>query len=296
MRIRRRIIHVCAGMLMAAFCTACVERGAARAQPVGPMPQPTMSSNRVELIIRNAKQEVINLRADLAAARIATVKKEIEVEELRRETAHARQRVSELQQAHDQQQYLVVKQQADLSGVNADRDRLQSEKTAMQRELAELPPLREALSASQAEEAQARARLKDLERAVVAFKEELETVKAAAVEREGRLSPHPVGRQTVRPPKVAASGPVNAADEPREGRPVVAADKSVSEAAAAAYFAGAVMSDPGWAIVAVKPGETLWDLAREHGVPIEQIKDANGLTRDLIKSGQRLRLPVRTQK
>ena len=295
MRIRCRIIHVLAGIMMVAFCTACMEIGNTRAQPVGLMPQPAISSNRVELIIRNAKQEVVNLRADLGAARIATVKKEVEVEELRREMAHIRQRVSELQQAHDQQQYLVMKQQTELSGVHADRDRLQSEKSAMQRELAELPSLREALSASQMAEGQVHARVKELENAMAVRKEEAVPVKAAAVEREGRMSQHRSPRKSVAVPKGSDVGTDIATDEGGKGRSVASVDKA-AESAAVVYLAGTVTIDPGWTLVTVKPGETLWDLAREHGTTIDQIKGANGLVRDVIKSGQPLRVPVRSLK
>lgn len=290
MRVRWPSIRVVAGITMAALCTACVEHGSIRSQPVSAVPPPTVSSSRVELIIRNAKQEVVSLRADLGAARISAAKKEVEVEELRRETAHLRQRVGELQQAHDQQAYIVAKQQMELSGANVDRDRLQSEKSAMQRELAELPSIRQALSASQMAEGQVRIQVKELEVAVAALKEELMPVKAAAMEREGRVSRHRSSRQSVAASKGSDSPAISAADEGGKRRSIASADKS-AEADAVGYLAGAVAIDPRWTLVTVKPGETLSDLAREHGTTIDQIKGANGLVRDGIKSGQRLRVP-----
>lgn len=295
MRVRWPSSRVLAGITMAALCTACVEHGSTRTQPVSAVPPPTVSSSRVELIIRNAKQEVVSLRADLGAARIATVKKEVEVEELRRETAHLRQRVSELQQAHDQQEYIVAKQQMELSGANVDRDRLQSEKSAMQRELAELPSLRQALSASQLAEGQVRIQVKELEVAVAALKEELMPVKAAAMEREGRISRQRSPRQSVAASKGSDSPAISAADEVGKRRSIASVDKS-AESDAVGYLAGAVAIDPRWTLVTVKPGETLSDLAREHGTTIDQIKGANGLVRDGIKSGQRLRVPLEPQK
>lgn len=295
MRIRCRIIHVLAGIMVATLCAACIEHGSTRNQNVDVMSPPTVSSSRVELIIRNAKQEVTNLRADLGAARIATVKKEVEVEGLRREMAHIRQRVSELQQAHDQQQYIVAKQQAELSEVNVDRDRLQRERSDMQRQLAELSSLRDALSASQLVEGQAHVRVKELENMVAALKEELIPVKAAAMEREGRMSRHRSPRQSAAASKGSDSGAISAADEVGKRRSVASVDKS-AESAAVVYLAGAVTIDPKWSLVTVKPGETLWDLAREHGTTIDQIKAANGLVRDGIKRGQQLHVPLGPQK
>ncbi|MCC6964956.1 MAG: LysM peptidoglycan-binding domain-containing protein [Nitrospira sp.] len=269
-----------------------MEREIARVQPVESMSQPTISSNRVELIIRNAKQEVVNLRADLGAARIAAVKKEVAAEELRREMAHIRLRASELQQAHDQQQYLIGKQQTELSGVNADRDRLQSEKSAMQRELAELQALREALSASQMAEGQAHIRVSELENAVAALKKEFLPAKAAAMAHEKRMPQVRPPRQNIAVPKDSAVDAVMAADDAGNGRSV-ASVANTTGLATAAYLAGTVTIDQEWILVTVKPGQTLWDLAREHGTTINQIKAANELVRDVIKSGQQLRVPAR---
>jgi len=275
---------------MAVLCAACVEQGSTLSLPVNAVPPPTVSSSRVELIIRNAKQEVVNLRADLGAARIAIVKKEVEAEEIRREMARLRQRVSELQLAYDQREYIVTKQQMELSGANVDRDRLQSEKSAMQRELAEVPSLRQALSASQWAEGQVRNQVKELESAVAALKEELMPVKAAAMEREGRMSRSRSPRQSVAASKGSDAPAISRADEVGKKRSLASVDKS-TESEAVGYLAGAVAIDPRWTLVTVKPGETLSDLAREHGTTIDLIKGANGLVREGIKSGQRLRVP-----
>jgi len=45
----------------------------------------------------------------------------------------------------------------------------------------------------------------------------------------------------------------------------------------------------------VKPRDTLWDLARMHGVTIEQLKAGNRLAGDTIHIGQTLRIPSRKQ-
>ncbi len=44
--------------------------------------------------------------------------------------------------------------------------------------------------------------------------------------------------------------------------------------------------------IEVQPGDTLYSLARRHGVPVAAIKDANGLQNEALRPGQRLTLPV----
>jgi murein DD-endopeptidase MepM/ murein hydrolase activator NlpD len=44
--------------------------------------------------------------------------------------------------------------------------------------------------------------------------------------------------------------------------------------------------------VEVQPGETLYSIAQRHGVAVAAIKDANGLTGDNVRPGQRLVLPA----
>lgn len=43
----------------------------------------------------------------------------------------------------------------------------------------------------------------------------------------------------------------------------------------------------------VKEGETLWGLAREHGVPVDAIREANDLKGDVIVPGRTLRIPAK---
>ncbi|MDR7401909.1 MAG: peptidoglycan DD-metalloendopeptidase family protein [Armatimonadota bacterium] len=43
--------------------------------------------------------------------------------------------------------------------------------------------------------------------------------------------------------------------------------------------------------VVVESGQTLWDLAQTYGVPVDAIVEANGLSGDLIRPGQRLVIP-----
>lgn len=42
--------------------------------------------------------------------------------------------------------------------------------------------------------------------------------------------------------------------------------------------------------VTVQPGDSLWNIARQHGTTVETIKELNGLTTDSLRAGQSLRL------
>ncbi|KAM1715174.1 hypothetical protein ACFX12_025692 [Malus domestica] len=43
--------------------------------------------------------------------------------------------------------------------------------------------------------------------------------------------------------------------------------------------------------IEIEKGDTLWGLSREHGVSIDAIKEANGLTGDTIYAGKKLIIP-----
>ncbi len=53
-------------------------------------------------------------------------------------------------------------------------------------------------------------------------------------------------------------------------------------------------SDEVGSFITVQKGDTLSRLARRHRVTVSQLRAANGLKNDLIRIGQRLRLPSQT--
>ena len=239
------------------------------------------STSKVDAIIRNAKQEVTALRADLGAARIAATKKDVEAEELRRDLAQYRQRLSDLQVTKEQHQYTGEKAQQELSTLKGERERLLRDRQDMQRDLSELPKLREALAASRASESQVQAKVKELETALAALAEQLTKT------REPR-SNEPATDQPTEPPPSGATSSLT-------GEPFSAAI-SVTEYGRkddAVFLATIESLDADWISVTVKAGDTLWDLARAHGVSVERLKTVNKLSGDVIRPGRTLLVPAK---
>ena len=52
-------------------------------------------------------------------------------------------------------------------------------------------------------------------------------------------------------------------------------------------------SGPSYTEYTVRPGDSLWQIARRYGTTVEAIKSLNGLKSDLLSIGQVLRIPAR---
>jgi murein DD-endopeptidase MepM/ murein hydrolase activator NlpD len=74
------------------------------------------------------------------------------------------------------------------------------------------------------------------------------------------------------------------------GRPVSAGGSYGGNAFAQADQGAGTLSARGGQSVTVQAGDTLYNLARRHGVRVQDIKDANGLTSNVIRPGQVLLL------
>ncbi len=68
------------------------------------------------------------------------------------------------------------------------------------------------------------------------------------------------------------------------------AEANYSAPPAATYKAPA-SSGGGSKTITVSKGDTLYGLSRRYGASVKSIKNANGLTSDLIRLGQKLRIP-----
>jgi len=94
-----------------------------------------------------------------------------------------------------------------------------------------------------------------------------------------KLTDRPAATQTV---AAAVSSPAKAAPSPQAG--IATAPASSSRSAAPAASAGGPTHTVG-------DGETLWGIARQHGVSITDLQDTNGLSGATIRAGQVLQIP-----
>ena len=120
--------------------------------------------------LREAKTESSQLRAEMAATRIAAAKKEAELHELHRQLA-------DIEQSRTQQRQQVETKQQELMVLRAERDQLRQGHNEAQVQLTELPQLRQAAGEAKAIEARLDGRLKELESALARLTAELVQIK-----------------------------------------------------------------------------------------------------------------------
>jgi membrane-bound lytic murein transglycosylase D len=105
-----------------------------------------------------------------------------------------------------------------------------------------------------------------------------------------RLPHDAAQRLTDRPstaPALAAAAPA----PPRASRSGSASAGAGASAGASGHGNGAATAGPSDAAHTVRDGETLWGIARQHGVEISAIQEANGLSGATIRPGQSLKIP-----
>lgn len=101
----------------------------------------------------------------------------------------------------------------------------------------------------------------------------------------GQSSP---GNYTPPPPPVPEPDPYAFAPEPA---PAPAPKKTTSSSSSSSTKKPSSSSSSTRTTHTVKSGDTLYSLARKHGTTVAKIKSANGLSSDLIRIGQKLKIP-----
>jgi hypothetical protein len=59
-----------------------------------------------------------------------------------------------------------------------------------------------------------------------------------------------------------------------------------------AYLATQGITEATPALYRVRPGDTLWSIARRHGLTVPQLREANGIHSNLLRIGQELAIPA----
>ena len=166
----------------------------------------------------------------------------------------------EAQHRVQEAQHQVDAQREELTRVREERDRLAQTGREVQGQLVELGRLRQ--QAADAEGSQAR--LQAMEAAVEKQARELAELKAGAQKSAARL------KRKLSTVELAVSSTEGALDRPvSTGAPPSSSLRTVI----------------------VRPGDTLWDLARKHRVQLTELMTVNKLASDRIRPGQELILP-----
>lgn len=97
-----------------------------------------------------------------------------------------------------------------------------------------------------------------------------------------------VAGQTLKIAMAETPAPASAA---AEAAATLVAAASVPAAAGPSEPATPAQPEPALIEYEVRPGDTLWDIARRHGITVEQLKNVNNLPSARIKAGQTLSLP-----
>jgi LysM repeat protein len=230
-------------------------QGCMRDQVIVPDPSGGVTQRQADALIRQARVEAEALRAEMAATRIAAAKQEAEVQELRREVEELRQAEARLRAAN-----------ADLTRTNTEREEAQQQ----------------ALATKEAE--------------LMALRAEKDRLVQSASELQVKLAMGLQARQK-------AVGGVAAQAKLKELESTVALlavelaelkKRLAEKGAEPLQSANALILDAGQVVsIRVKPGDSLWGLARKYGVSLADLKAANRLQGDQINVGQRLTIPVR---
>lgn len=240
--------------------------GCATDRTAWPGPEVEAARRQADQVVRDSYAEVAALRQDLAATRIGAAKKEAEIQDLRRQIAELSQAAAELRQARAAQLQEIESVQAELTLLRDERDRLLQASTGTMGQGADSPSLSSQAGEGEPTATRMQSRLAELESAVATLTVELTQVKqelAKPLGKPGSRPGTPTGSLST-PPAVIRPASLTDPPAPSATRPLS---------------------------IQVQAGDSLWTIARRHGLTVEQLKNANGLHGDLILIGQQLVIP-----
>lgn len=265
-------------------------------------PQPSLSV-RADAALRSVTAELAAVRAELGAARIYVAKKDVELEEARRDFSQMRQTIAELSRARGELQGSYEGQRQSLDVALSEGEHLRRERQEWQRDaveflrlrqekglleetvvslrakVAELEPMRDALLLSREKESADHAHLN-------ALKDEPRTVTKEAAQEKLRAKTTPTSV-----PRAVKKLPAGWAENANLSGAVPVS--SISAHAGAADRFRVEATGETWPVktIVVESGDTLSTLASRHGTTVAQMRTMNNLLSDLIRVGLRLTVP-----
>ena len=226
-----------------------------------------VSRKQAEAANQRARAEINAIRAEIATARIAAAKKEAEVQELRRQLA-------QVSQGETQRQQMTENNSAEVMMLRAEREKLLREKSELQAQVANPQSPRVA-----AEGPASHDKMQAMNTALSLLAHELAQVKQQLAKNQ---------------PGDKSKGKGKGKDKGPDLMPSSATEESAPRLQPA-VMESAPEPDrtPGATIKhTVQPGESLFGIARQYGVTVDELKKANGLKGEVMQAGQRLRIPA----
>jgi len=211
-------------------------------------------------VVRDREQELAALRAEMAATKIASAKKEAELQELRDLVQQLR-----LENAESRQAYLEMRERAEQRQKEEARIQDEQERAVQFQTTQQLTVLKDTVVVLVQEVSQLR---EDVARSM-----EKEPAKLSRSSSDQSIAPGPKG---VRP------------DEPKGRSPMSKDARSTST-----IVPTVLMTHP--SSVTVQPGETLQSLAKQHHTSVALLQTLNHLNGESLQVGQVLILPSPTQ-
>jgi peptidoglycan hydrolase CwlO-like protein len=185
--------------------------GCALHKPTLPDPSVEAAREHAETVVREVRAEAEALRAEIAQTRIKMAKKEAEIRELQRqlqqlrqEGAQIRQESVELKRTKVEAQQGLEAKQGEMMVLRAERDGLLQVKNDMQRQLAELPKLRQTLTEATAAQEKLQSRVVDLEASLATVTTELAEIKHMMAEDRQKAAGKAAKKKTKTEAKPAA--------------------------------------------------------------------------------------------
>jgi LysM repeat protein len=232
-----------------------------------PMPGAAMreDGHRAVRSAQDREQDLANLRAEMAATKIAAAKKEAELQELRALVVQLRQENVEVRQAALESKRAGEAAQTEAVAVKIERDELFKKTERQQADLQQLTALQDTVAALSRE-------LSELKQIVATSAKSVAQVPAV---NDKKVSEGKAKRPKAEEQPSASSGH----------------DGEASRVIPAMHIVRDDVGLPRSSRVTVQPGDTLWAIARRYQTTVEALRAVNGLPDDQVIAGKELRLP-----
>ena len=240
----------------------------------------TTAHAQADTVIHDAQAELAALRRDLAASRITMSKQEGGAAELHRKNTALEADRAELRK-------MLEQAHSDVNTLQTERDQL---KQALAKTQTVSVEPQNSNAPTKPDETALKADMKELNARMVGLTDELAQLKQRLWNNARATAVQPSRESSKRAAEAASDRMVR--DEPSQPR-IVPSAAFLAPAEPAPRSDHTSDRPTQQNLIRVHPGDSLWKLAQEHATSIDELKRVNGLTTDVVHTGQQLILPSR---